>query len=799
MTDNNASNIYPSFSAHLDGISDLSSSLVGPSPLFQSQFTQPWQGEVTPFTDGRGDNRYYDTSQIHSFVSYDGQQDASVYNQSQGTLGNPQRRTTSGSGDRASELSSEELLQEKRAKAMASLSQRRTASRGADPNGSDKAYGGSGAQSSSTAQGINSTIDQVKPTNGSAAGGSAANSNEDSSASAAQGKHHTSTHQVASAEDIDGLLAEGRVSATANALKASKKDQNSGDSVDTQRTSVSQNGNGPSTINKSTIIKHQPTNGNGVKLESDGLKAKHSLVTDEASKSNMAGNGDITSHRDLKRTLSGQDSRADLKSYPERRIYEPPRRAFTDSSAYRPVTKGEGPQSGNHSGKQSSPLTANNHEIDNEFAKLQPSEVEELREWLMHTGFWDEAYRRRTLDRNKRLAALEREKENIMREELQEREAMAKNSDWAPFLPPRSQSFDNHGHESRASPSMPPPSHITKVNTTSSTKLGDAKKDSNTRLSDESPSSHVSPSSVIKRQYSDLDHDPHHERAGKLLRADVNGNSRNGTHNTEATDFMNKDRKNFIKERKPSDGDDSLLEEGETKSSHRESSGGWGKPYDPFVYGSRHHGDEDDMDSYEIRGGSWRGRGRGRGRGTIRGRGRGRGGFSGTFDRELTRTSSHSEYAGSDKLNLGGKGVTYFLIKCPEFAMVEAALKERTWSTQPKNIVKFAEAFDTSRHVILFFSVNQSGAYQGYARMESRPGAPGVTPPSWATDVDKALSPPFKISWINTKETPFRFVGHLENPFNDNHVVTYARDGQELEPECGRILCEILDEKRESY
>lgn len=77
--------------------------------------------------------------------------------------------------------------------------------------------------------------------------------------------------------------------------------------------------------------------------------------------------------------------------------------------------------------------------------------------------------------------------------------------------------------------------------------------------------------------------------------------------------------------------------------------------------------------------------------------------------------------------------------------------------------------------------------------MESRPGAPGVASPSWVKKLGMPLSPPFKISWYNTVETMFRFVGHLKNPYNDNHDVTYARDGQELEAECGRVLCGLLD------
>ena len=36
------------------------------------------------------------------------------------------------------------------------------------------------------------------------------------------------------------------------------------------------------------------------------------------------------------------------------------------------------------------------------------------------------------------------------------------------------------------------------------------------------------------------------------------------------------------------------------------------------------------------------------------------------------------------------------------------------WATQEKNLAVLTEAYHTSRHVILFFSVNKSAAFQGY-------------------------------------------------------------------------------------
>ena len=37
-----------------------------------------------------------------------------------------------------------------------------------------------------------------------------------------------------------------------------------------------------------------------------------------------------------------------------------------------------------------------------------------------------------------------------------------------------------------------------------------------------------------------------------------------------------------------------------------------------------------------------------------------------------------------------------------------------TWATQLKNVEKLIEAYNKTEHVIFFFSVNQSKAFQGY-------------------------------------------------------------------------------------
>jgi hypothetical protein len=50
---------------------------------------------------------------------------------------------------------------------------------------------------------------------------------------------------------------------------------------------------------------------------------------------------------------------------------------------------------------------------------------------------------------------------------------------------------------------------------------------------------------------------------------------------------------------------------------------------------------------------------------------------------------------------------------------VTQAMKDGLWATQEKNQGLLTEAFHTSRHVILLFSVNRSMAFQGYVRADT--------------------------------------------------------------------------------
>lgn len=146
------------------------------------------------------------------------------------------------------------------------------------------------------------------------------------------------------------------------------------------------------------------------------------------------------------------------------------------------------------------------------------------------------------------------------------------------------------------------------------------------------------------------------------------------------------------------------------------------------------------------------------------------------------------------------KDACYFQIKSINRENVELSKSMGVWSTPVQNEIRLNSAFREHRNVILIFSVQQSGGFQGFARMtsESRETScpiPWVLP---ARLSNKSLGGVFTVEWLCTKELPFHRTHDLYNPFNNDKPVKVARDGQQVEPKVGKKLCRLFprDSKR---
>src|SRR6266487_5793731 len=155
MAGSNSNKKQPSFSSRLDEkLSDLSNSLVGPIPSYHTQHKQDWQSEDVATGMGGGNTGYHTSPQQQPLFPYqNGQHGFGLYNenflgqegfepQSQAAMSHnsfqhqqqPHAQAgmqapdhDNGSGERPLN-SSEQILQQKRAAAIASLTQKRGSS-----------------------------------------------------------------------------------------------------------------------------------------------------------------------------------------------------------------------------------------------------------------------------------------------------------------------------------------------------------------------------------------------------------------------------------------------------------------------------------------------------------------------------------------------------------------------------------------------------------------------------------------------------------------------------------------------
>lgn len=140
------------------------------------------------------------------------------------------------------------------------------------------------------------------------------------------------------------------------------------------------------------------------------------------------------------------------------------------------------------------------------------------------------------------------------------------------------------------------------------------------------------------------------------------------------------------------------------------------------------------------------------------------------------------------------KDAVYFQMKSINHENVALSKLHGVWSTPVRNELRLHTAFRQHRNVILIFSVQQSGGFQGFARMVSEAG-PSSRPIPWVLPArlgQRSLGGVLKVEWLCTKELPFHETQDLYNSFNDNKPVKVARDGQQIESDVGKKLCKLF-------
>lgn len=83
------------------------------------------------------------------------------------------------------------------------------------------------------------------------------------------------------------------------------------------------------------------------------------------------------------------------------------------------------------------------------------------------------------------------------------------------------------------------------------------------------------------------------------------------------------------------------------------------------------------------------------------------------------------------------------------------------------------------KRVILVFSVQGSGHFQGYARLLSSKPEAFVEGTEVPQDLGgQNMGQPLPVEWIKRSNIPFQATRHLLNPLNEDRRVQTSRDGQ---------------------
>ncbi|KAG6550718.1 hypothetical protein Mapa_007815 [Marchantia paleacea] len=136
----------------------------------------------------------------------------------------------------------------------------------------------------------------------------------------------------------------------------------------------------------------------------------------------------------------------------------------------------------------------------------------------------------------------------------------------------------------------------------------------------------------------------------------------------------------------------------------------------------------------------------------------------------------------------------YFIIKSLNHHNIAKSIENGIWATQAMNEPVLNEAYESSERVLLVFSVNMSGHFQGYAQMASPIGRRRAN--VW-TEGNEGTNPwggSFRVEWLRLHDLPFQKTVHLKNPLNFHKPVKISRDCQELTLEIGDALCALIDE-----
>ncbi|KAA0186992.1 hypothetical protein HAZT_HAZT003035 [Hyalella azteca] len=150
------------------------------------------------------------------------------------------------------------------------------------------------------------------------------------------------------------------------------------------------------------------------------------------------------------------------------------------------------------------------------------------------------------------------------------------------------------------------------------------------------------------------------------------------------------------------------------------------------------------------------------------------------------------------ELSLDTTNARFFVIKSYSEDDVHRAIKYEIWCSTEHGNKRLDQAFkdqaERNAPLYLLFSVNGTGHFCGIAEMLSCVDY-SSSASVWAQDKWKGQ---FKVKWIYVKDVPNTQLRHIKLENNENKPVTKSRDTQEVLPDKGRQVLQIIHSFRHS-
>ncbi|XP_041361517.1 uncharacterized protein LOC121377543 [Gigantopelta aegis] len=156
----------------------------------------------------------------------------------------------------------------------------------------------------------------------------------------------------------------------------------------------------------------------------------------------------------------------------------------------------------------------------------------------------------------------------------------------------------------------------------------------------------------------------------------------------------------------------------------------------------------------------------------------------------LDKLKSSNQY-NPKEYNLNLKGARFFIIKSYSEVDIHRSIKYGIWSSTEhgnKRLDKAMRERDGKGPIFLLFSVNGSGHFCGMAQMVSLVDYEK----SSLVRVKDTCRGEFEVKWIYVKDVPNSQLRHIRLENNENKPVTNSRDTQEVPPQKGKQVLEII-------